>query len=192
MAGATAVALCAACGEITFPRSRTLATGDLLVLPLQSGAPTPASLAFYVANSHGTTRRLVHADGFNTLYVEVAFPSGALAALDGTALGPNDSVLVTLTSRAGEYGLTLAPGGLTFVSGREPLATFAFATYADASVADGSSQYASRGSYLDALTVWQETSPELWRSVQNSGASGTDEVQGILPAPGRYVLAAPR
>lgn len=145
-----------------------------------------------MANSRATVRQLVHDDGFNTLYVRLEFPSGSLAALAGESLGPNDSVRVTVAPRSGAYGITLSPSGLEFVSGRTPSATFAFATYADASVADQSGRYAGRLDYLDALTIWEEVSPDLWARVAGSGSTGTDEVGGALAAPGMFVVAAPR
>lgn len=170
----------------------TLPTADLLVLRIQGSAPSPGSLTFYVSNARPTVRRLVHNDGFNTLYVEVAFPSGALASLSGTPLGAADSAQVTLSPRSGQYGVTLSPAALTFVSGREPEATFSYAVYGDASVADGSATYAMRLDYLRALRLWHEISPGLWQRVSGSGAGGTDEVRGLLREHGTFVVAAPR
>lgn len=191
-ATAGALAALAACGDLALPGLDTLATADLVILRVQSAAPQPHPLTFYVSNARRTTRRLVHPDGFNTLYVELDFPSGSLASVGGTALGPNDSVQVRVDPRPGEYGLTLSPSGLAFVAGREPTALFGFATYADASVADPSTRYASRLAYLDALTLWEEVSPGLWRRVAGSGTAGTDAVRGRVSAAGRVVVAAPR
>lgn len=187
-----AVAALAACEDLTLPGTETLTTSQLLILPLQSTAPTPGSLTFWVVNNRTTTRRLTHSDGFNTLYVEVAFPPGCLASLNGTPVGSADSVQVTLSPRAGTYGVTVSPAGLDFASGNGPSAVFSFSTYADASVADGSPTYTTRLDYLDALSIWEEITPGTWHRVSGSGSAGPDEVAGALPDPGDYALAAPK
>lgn len=164
----------------------------MLILPLDAQATTPASATFYVFNARRTVRRLSHSDGFNTLYVEVDFPAGSLESVGDTPLGSNDSVQVTLSARSGQYGVTLSPSSLDFVSGREPIATFSYAVYADASVAEGSSRYATTLAYLDALRLWTEISPGLWQTVSGSGPAGTDQVRGALRQPGTFVVAARR
>jgi hypothetical protein len=95
----------------------------------------PASVSFYVANSRAELRRLLHPDAFNSLYLQVEFPTNALASLSGTPLGPDDSVLVTLEPEPDGYGVTLRPSGLQFTSGRGPTASFVYAAYGDLSVA---------------------------------------------------------
>jgi hypothetical protein len=151
----------------------------------------PASVSFYVANSRAELRRLPHPDAFNSLYLQVEFPTNALSSLSGTPLGPDDSVLVTLEPEPDGYGVTLRPSGLQFTSGRGPTASFVYAAYGDLSVADRSPTYASRAAYAAALAIWENVGPDRWQSVPGS-ATGNETVTAHLPAPGTYLVAARR
>ncbi len=179
----------AACGDLDFIGDTTLPTADLLILPLTPSAPAAPSAIFFVANDRVTTRRLLHTDQFNSLYLEVRFPVGSLATLNGTAVGPADSARVTLDPEPGGFGVTVSPNGLEFAT--RPTATFVFAAYGDISVATGSS-YGSPTAYAQALTLWYEVTPGRWRRVSGSGYTGNDAVSGSLAQPGTYIVAAPR
>jgi hypothetical protein len=184
--------LAAGCDEITIPTATTLSGSELLFLPLQVGAPAPAPASFYVVNSRTVLHRVLHPDAFNSLYVEIRFPAAALAALNGTPLGSDDSVRVTLEPVPGAYGLTLRPAGLDFTPGGTPTVTVSFAAYGDLSGADGSPTYANRLEYAEALTLWEDGGIDRWQRVSGSGFTGNDAVSGRLPAPGTYRVAAPR
>ena len=183
--------LATACTDLTIPGSTVLDGTDLLSLPLETGAPLPAAASFYVANSRTALRRLLHPDAFNSLYLQVEFPTNALATLDGTPLGPNDSVLVTLEPERGGYGVTVRPSGLAFTTGRGPLATFVYAAYGDLGVADGSVTYQTRAAYAAALGIWESVGPDRWQRLAAS-TTGNETVTARLPAPGTYRVAAPR
>lgn len=184
-------ALAAACVDLTIPGDRVLDGADLLPLPQMAAAPAPASVSFYVSNARSELRRVLHPDAFNSLYLQVEFPASALASLNGTPLGPGDSVLVTLTPEPGAYGVSLDPAGLEFASGRGPTATFVYAAYGDLSVADGSASYASRAAYAAALGIWEDVGPDRWQEVAGS-SPGNETVTARLPSPGTYRVAAPR
>jgi hypothetical protein len=181
--------LLTSCEDLTIPGGG-VPTSDLLILPLSGTAPAPGSLSFYVSNARSRTVNLLHADGFNTLFATVEFPSGSLGSLNGVTLGLADSVLVTLSPDPGNYGVDLGPDGLRFASLGHPRLTFSYARYGDLSVATGS-QYASATAYAAALEVWRETSLDLWSSVGGSGNTGND-VSASLSQGGRYLVAAPR
>lgn len=185
------VAALAACGDLDFVGDTTLPTADLLILPLTPSAPAAPTATFFVANDRVTTRRLLHTDPFNSLYLEVRFPIGALATLNGNPLGAGDSVRVTLDPEPGGFGVTVSPNGLAFAAGARPSATFVFAAYGDVSVANGSS-YGSPTAYAQALALWYEVTPGRWRRVSGSGYTGNDAVAGPLAEPGTYIIAAPR
>ena len=190
MAAASVLLGAAACGDLGPVEDTTLSTQELLVLPTQASAPTVSPSSFFVPNSGTTVRRLLHADAFNTLYLELRFPSGSLGSLNDQPVAAGDSVLVTAQPRLGGYGLVLSPGGVEFTSVR-PAATFSFALYGDLTVADGSG-YASRADYAAALALWFEITPGRWRRVSGSGFDGADAVSGAVAEPGTYVVAAPR
>jgi hypothetical protein len=189
LAAAALTLLLAACEDLNLPGAG-VATSDLLILPLQAGASAPGSLSFYVYNGSTTTRSLIHSDGFNTLFASIEFPSGSLASLDGVVLGPNDSVLVTLSPDAGSYGIHLAPDGLRFASLGRPVLTFSYARYGDFSIAAGS-RYADPTAYAQALGEWRESSLDLWARVGSSGDAGTDVSAGLSQG-GHYLVAALR
>jgi hypothetical protein len=190
-AASAALILATACTDLTIPGSSVLDGADLLPLPLEAGALMPAAASFYVSNSRTELRRLLHSDAFNSLYLQVEFPTSALASLNGTPLGPNDSVLVTLEPEPAGYGVTVRPSGLEFTAGRGPTATFVYAAYGDLGVADGSPTYASRAAYAAALSLWEDVGPDRWQRVAGS-TTGNETVTARLAAPGTYRVAAPR
>ncbi len=169
-----------------------MATADLIILPLQSSAPPPApiSATFYIFNARPTTRSLPHDDDFNTPFVEVQFPVGALSSLDGAPLGAQDSVRVTLSAEAGVYGVEITPGGLRFAAAARPNVKFTYVKYGDLTVAAGS-RYADADAYAAALDLWREVGLDLWSNVGGSGTVGTD-LRASITESGRYVAAAPR
>ncbi len=180
------------CGDLELVDDQSLSTAELLILGLQAaGQPVTPGTAF-VKNGTETFVRAIHDDQFRTLYLEVRFPPGSLASLDGLTLGLTDSVRLVLEPELDVYGATVSPAGLTFTAGALPSATFAFASYGDLSVADGSSRYATRSAYANALALWHERTPGRWERVSGSGFTGNDAVSGLLPRPGTYVVAAPR
>lgn len=186
------VAALPACSDLALPGGETLGTAELLILPLQAGAPAPAGASFTVSNADMTVRLFSHPDPQLNAYLEISFPAGSLASLNGVTLGPDDEVTVSVTPRSGTYGLTLSPAGLVFTSGFRPTITLFFARYGDFSVADGSATYASRDAYAAALDLWEESGLDRWRVANGSRASGTDEVSAEAQAGGAFVLAAPR
>jgi hypothetical protein len=191
VAGATVLALgITACENVNFPSGGTLATDDLLILPLSPSAPQPAGASFYVYNAHATTGTLLHNDGFNTLFAQLDFPRGSLARLNGVSLGADDSVLVTVTADAGVYGIRLAPDGLEFTPSGGPTLTLSYVRYGDLTVAAGS-RYADAAAYASALGTWFETSTDTWSQAGTGGAAGSN-VSATLAQPGHYIAAAPR
>ncbi len=186
------VTFLAACTDVIAPGGRTLSTAELLILAQQSGAPTPSTVSFWVFNERAVARVLSHADPTLTPYGETDFPAGSLASLNGQALGPEDSVFVTVSPRTGGYGMTIEPVGVTFTNGFRPTIGLFFARYGDFSVADGSPTYASREAYARALDIWQRVGVDLWSEAPNSRATGSDEVSASPEAAGEFVLAAPR
>ncbi len=191
MAAASALLGAVACGDLGPVEDTTLSTQELLLLATQAGTPAVSQSSFFVPNDATTVRRLLHADAFNTLYLELRFPSGALRSLNDQPVAADDSVLVTAQPRSGAYGLVLSPNRMEFTSAR-PAATFSFALYGDLAVADGSTSYASRSAYADALALWFEITPGRWRRVTGSGFDGGDAVTGQIAESGTYVVAAPR
>jgi len=180
------------CGDLELVDDQSRSTADLLILGLQTaGRPVTPGTAF-VKNGTETFVRAIHNDQFRTLYLEVRFSPGSLASVDGQPLGMADSVLLVLEPALDVYGATVSPSDLAFTAATLPHATFTFASYGDLSVADGSSRYASRSAYADALALWYEGTPGRWERVTGSGFTGNDAVSGSLRRPGTYVVAAPR
>ncbi len=180
-----------ACSDLGPVEDTTLSTQELLVLSTQASTPSVSQSSFLVPNNATTVRRLLHADAFNTLYVELRFPSGSLRSVNDQPVAADDSVAVTAQPRSGAYGLVLSPNGMEFTSAR-PAVTFSFALYGDLAVADNSATYASRSEYANALALWFEITPGRWRRVSGSGFDGADAVTGTIAEPGSYVVAAPR
>lgn len=189
--GASIAALVAgaACADLGLPGDETVPTADLVVLDLQGTAPAPPSVTFTVPNDRATVRAIRHPDAFNTLYLELRFPAGALGALGGVTLTADDSVEVTVQPLAGGYGFTLSPAGLTF-TGSAPTALLSFGRYADPSA--GAGAFGDTDTYLAALELWTEVGLGRWAVAPGSGPGGVDEVRASVPAPGSYVVAAAR
>lgn len=192
IAATVVIAVVAGCGDALTPGGAIVDEADLVPLALQGTAPPLPSLSFYVRNNAVTVRALRHGDTFNTLYVELRFPAGSLLSVDGTPVAPTDSILVSVDPRPGGYGFQLTPAGLAFATGNAPTATFSYARYGDLSVADGVPTFADRGTYADALDVWEEVSLRRWRVASASTESGVSEVSARIDAGGAFVLAARR
>ncbi len=178
----------AGCGDVVDPQSPILASSELLILRLQTSAPTPAAATFGVSNTDATVRVI---DQFNTPFLTLEF-AGCVESVDGQSLGPGESASVTATPVSGQYAFTLSPASLTLTDGCGATAKFSFGRYADLSVADGSSTYLDRAAYAAALELWRETGPDRWEIVPQSGPSGNDAIEGNMEASGSYLLAAPR
>ena len=126
---------------------------------------------------------------FNTLYLELRFPAASLASLNGTAIGADDSVEITVQPLAGGYGFTLSPSGLAF-GANAPTALLSFGRYADPSA--GAAAFGDSDAYLAALQIWAEVGLDRWAVARGSGAAGVDEVRASVDAPGSFRLAAGR
>ncbi len=165
---------------------------ELLVLPLRSEAPEPATTSFWVFNSQQTTHLLLHADDFNTPYLELVFAANSVRSAAGTALGSADSVWVTVDPWPGAYGFSLTPTDLEFSANAAPVATFFFGLYGDASVASTTPTYTDPAAYVASLAVWHEIDLDGWRVVAGSHTVGPDVVSSSVSEPGEYALAAVR
>jgi len=181
-----------ACSDLTVPSDSLLGTDDLLILAMQADAPQPESVSFWVYNSRQTVRRLVHPHAQLIPFLELTFPAGSLASLDGDPLADGDSALVTVDPWTGQYGVTLSPSGLSFNASVAPTAKFFFGFFADATVADQSSTYATSADYAAALEIWHEITVAQWQVAHNSGPAGIDAISATTAATGEYVLAAPK
>jgi hypothetical protein len=178
----------AACADIGLPGDLTVPTADLLVLGMQVSAPAPAPAAFYVPNDRATVRTIRHPDAFNTLYLELRFPAGALESLNGTALAPDDSVEIAVQPLTGRYGFALSASGLAFSAAHAPSALLSFGRYADP--ADGAAAFGETDGYLAALALWTEVGLDRWAVARGSGPAGVDEIRALIDAPGSFLLAA--
>jgi hypothetical protein len=192
LAAASAVLATASCSDLAAPTDAVLSLEDLLILPMQAGAPQPTSAGFWVYNSRQTVQRLVHPEAQLTPYLELSFPAGALSSLKGNALTASDSVWITVDPRVGQYGFTLSPAGVVFTAEALPTARFFFGFYADASVASQSDRYSTATEFAAALDIWREITVAQWSVAANSAAAGIDAVSATVASSGEYVLAAPR
>ena len=177
----------AACTDVGLPGDETVATADLVVLDLAASAPAPPVATFFVPNDRSTIRSIRHPDPFNTLYLELRFPAGSLESLNGTTIGADDSVEITVQPLAGAYGFTLSPSGLSF-GADAPTALLSFGRYADPS--GGAGLFGATDAYLAALAIWVEVGVDRWAVARGSGPGGVDEVRASVEAPGRFRLAA--
>jgi hypothetical protein len=180
-----------ACEDVQLPGGGTVPTADLVVLPLQSGAPAVAPATFWVYNSRLVSQVLRHQDAGLNDYLRIDFPEGCLSRLNGSPLSVDDSVQVTVEARPGEYGLTLSPSGLEFTL-ETPTVTFFFGRYADLSIIAGEPSFPDEAAYLAALEVWEEVTVGQWRVARASGASGVDAIAAAVDAPGELLVAARR
>ncbi|HXV86388.1 MAG TPA: hypothetical protein VD793_06800 [Gemmatimonadales bacterium] len=186
------MALSAACQDLQFPGGEVVDGADLIMLPLQSGTPAPPAATFYVVNSRMVSRALRHPDNVLTLFADVEFPPGSLAMLNGIPVGPDDSVLVTVTPEAGLYGVAVHPADLEFSATARPRLTLSYARYGDLSAGPASGRYPDAASYAAALDLWRETGLDRWTPAVQSAATGSDAVTARLVRGGSLVAAAPR
>ena len=181
-----------ACSDALGPGGGTLSTAELLILPLQAGAPVPPGSTFEVCNDQLTVEVIMHPSMPAPIdYLEIRFPQGSLSSLNGQPLSTTDCVDVTVQPRGGQYGFTLSPQGLEFVLDATPTATLLYDVFGDFSVVDDSDTYDTAGELESALDIWEEVTVDRWQIARGS-TSGLGEVSAAVDAPGDFVLAAPR
>ena len=166
-------------------------TSDLIILPLQAGAPNVLSETFAVPVDRAAEHLIRHDDGVGTVFLDISFPSGSITGGPGGPVAGGDSVNVTVQAVAGSYRFSIGPSALELDPRNAPSVTVSFARYSDFGVVSGSS-YASEDAFAGALAIWYETTPGFWTMARGSRASGTDEVTAFVDRPGNYLLAAPR
>jgi hypothetical protein len=184
--------LLSSCTDLTVAPVEILGISDLIVLSQQSNAPAPPVETVWISNSRRTIVRIIHPDNFNTLYLELTFPTQSLESLNGAPLSSTDSLEVTIAPRQGQYGFDLSPSGIQFNPGSEPTAVFSFSVYGDASAGTSSTTYASSADYVAALDIWNEVTVDQWQIASDPRSTGVDEVGASVETSGRFVLAAPR
>ena len=194
MTAATAVFVTAlsSCSDLALPSEESNSLADLLLLSQQPNAPEPPTVSFWVSNTRQSVERITHPDNFNTLYLQLEFPANSLESLNGSVLGANDSLFVTIDPRPDAYGFTMSPSGIEFVAGASPTATFSFSVYGDATSGAISAAYGSSADFVAALEVWYEATVDRWEIAPGSGSAGADAVRASLESSGRFVLAATR
>ena len=165
---------------------------QLAILLQQPGARMPAAVEFFVSNGRTTTRTLSHPDGFNTQFLQVRFPPGSIASLNGRTAGSNDSVLVSVQPETGLYGFTLGASGVAFATSAAPTVTFYYGRYGDFMGSLAGSRYTSATTYAQALNVWHEEVTDRFSVAPGSGSAGTDAVAGSVTGAGSYLVAAPK
>jgi hypothetical protein len=163
----------------------------LIALPRTDVNP-PAARTFTVRNDQPQTFRLTHSDGAGTLFAEFLFTPGSILSVNGAPVCATCSVSVTITPFAGLYGFTVSPASLVFSAVGSPVVTLSYGTYGDLSVHAASPRYPTPADYSQALAVWYELAPGLWREERNSGhVSGTTVASAVdIAVP--HLLAAPR
>jgi hypothetical protein len=181
---------CLDCGGFSIgdePRSALLALARA-----DAAAPAPAVTTIPVRYDQSRTARIAHPDAGTTLFVELFFPSQSILHANGQPVCDTCTVTVTVTATAGVYGFTLSPANLIFNASSTPTVTFGHGTYGDLSVHDSSTRYATEQSFDQALAVYYEASPNLWRRGRNSTRTGPGTVASGIDTPGAHMLAAPK
>lgn len=140
-------------------------------------------------NDRTAVRQIIHADPFNTPFLEIRFPAAWAAELGGTPVGQDDSVTVVVQPEFGTYGFTLSPSGLVFNTSALPTVRFFYGMYGDLSVSAGS--YDSEADYAAALAIWHEVTPGQWETVPTD-PDGLDVIRAAIGEPGTYIVAARR
>lgn len=181
--------LACACGDLALPFDRTLGDANLLFLPLQAAATGVPLVSIYV-NSRPTTATLRHTDQFNTVFAQVTFPAGSIAANGGAVVSASDSVRITISSSASAYRITITPDEIDFTGA--VVLTFSAAIFGDFSVAGGATRFVTPEGYLADLAIWEEISPGQWRAVPSSVDAVRTTVRATLSGGGTFALAAER
>ncbi|MCZ6758765.1 MAG: hypothetical protein O7D29_00095 [Gemmatimonadetes bacterium] len=191
LAALAILSVASGCSDALLPGSTTLSSAELLVLPVQSTAPPPTDVSFFVSNSRVVERTIRHDDTFGTPFARISFPRGSLSELSGQQLTADDSVLVTVSPIPGSYGVTITPIGLRF-SSTAPTLSFSAAVYGDFEAVSTSTRYADADDYLSSSEIWEEVALDTW-SARNSVVSlvGTS-VSGSITRGGDHVQAAAR
>lgn len=193
-AAAAASALLLACGgdddgglAVNLPRNRLLALARV-----DSTVPPPPLTSVAVKNNQTRTVAITHTDAGQTLFAELVFPAGSMVQNGTQLVCDTCTVTITVTPTTGVYGFALGPAGLVFRSSSTPIVTISYGMYGDLSVSDSSTLYPNQPAFDQALELWFESSPGLWRRSRNSAHTGPGTVAGAVDRPGAHLLAAPK
>jgi hypothetical protein len=178
-----------ACSDLMILEDETLTSNQLLFLAQQAPAPAIGSQTFQLANSRAATVSLRHSDQFNTLFAELSFGAGAVSSVGDAALGPADSVGVTVTGSGADYRVTVSPVSIEF-AGAGPTLRFSASVYGNFAV-EGT-RFATADELLSQLEVWEEVSPGTWQVLSSTVDRVRTTVQAHLKRGGTFALAAPR
>lgn len=191
VAAASTLVLGSGCSDIGPGARPGIARTELLALSrADAAAPAPAVTAIPVRYDQPRTARITHPDGPGTLFLELYFPPQSILHVNGQPVCDTCTVTVTVTATSGYYGFTMAPATLIFNASSTPTVTVGYGTYGDLSVYDSVPRYATPEAFDQALAVWYESAPNLWRRGRNSTRTGPGTVVSGLEAPGAHLLAA--
>jgi hypothetical protein len=189
---ASALAFCA-CGEETVAPTTALPRSALLALArADATAPATAVTVVTVRGDQARTAVIRHPDAGTTVFLELFFPAHSILHSGGLTVCDTCTVNVTITLTPGVYGFTLTPSTMVFRSSSTPTATFVYGTYADHSVRDSTTRYATEQAFDDALAIWYQTAPDQWRRGRNSHHEAAGRVVSGIEGPGAHLLAAPK
>ncbi len=157
----------------------TLPLQQLFVLEA-SGTPPSDTVVVFRA---GTPRTIVmrHAPPDNTVFAELEFPA-QLFANSG-----RDSIRVTIHPRPGVYGIDVT-SEVEFGAGAR--LTFKYPVHFSAPAA-ARARYGSTAAFERALFIGRLTGDNLYALIK-SDRPASDNLEGPLPAPGTYLVAAPK
>lgn len=156
----------------TLPRDR--------LLVLEEWGASPTDTAVTVSTARARTVVLRHGPPDNTVFITLRLPDSLWAQ-------PADSARLTIEPMPGIYGVRITSS----IGWRIPaVLTFKYPVHFSAPAA-ARLRYDSDFSYEHALTVAQ-LAPDGRYTLLAADRPATDNLQADIPAPGTYLVAAPR
>lgn len=160
--------------------TQTLPVEQMYILET-GGVPPNDTIVTFKAGEPRTVF-LRHAPPDNTVFAELIFPAGMFADSDAT-----DSVTVAAFVRPGLYGIDIAS---TLIPKTAGIIRFKYAVHFTAPLG-AIKRYGTALRYEQALQVSQEQ-PDGRYALYRSTRRASDNLEGPLFGPGRYLVGAPQ
>lgn len=183
------LAVAAACSQSPTGPGPGLHRNQLLALARDDSGPfSPVIFSFH--NNQTVNFPVLESDSAATILATLHFSFQSIVSRNDSILADTSTVAVSFAALPGEFGFTVGPSTLFFNTAGSPTVDISYTRYANFTVFDSSSRYATAQAFEQALELWYEYGADEWQPTRNSTHSGASVVSSALEQPGAYILAA--
>ncbi len=133
---------------------------------------------------------MLESDSVATTLATFYFSYQSIVSRNDSVLADTSTVSFLVDAVRETFGVIAGPATLYFNTAGSPTVDISYTRYANFTVFDSSARYATQGAFEQALELWYQYAPDLWRPTRNSAHSAPNVISAALEQPGTYILAA--